>query len=611
MKYELRIMVFLLAALSMILASLFITQPVHAQTTAASPLQPTTYNLPTTVSPTSPLYTDLLLHNMFHSFSCIMVGSSFIGQPCLTYQGGIPVLSQANLSGGLLGTTGNLIGMLYTNPPVRSVDYLASVGEGLGIVKEAHAQVVGSGANVLSPILTLWKVSRNISYLIMVLIFVIIGLMVMFRNRINPQTVITAQAALPGLIIGLILITFSYFMSALISDTAFVGTNIVGYYFSIAQRPGDTPQNLVADISSKNILNIFTPFTKALSQSSVAGALDSIWDDLADPNTCRHCPTDLDPQKVLTILTGFIISQVLSPFGSLGGGIGQVIAGLTSFVGAAAGAKEIASFALAFIAMAILIYAMFRLLLRLINNYITIIFLTITAPFQFLAAALPGRQGIATDWILNMLANILAFPAVLAVFYFVAFILGSVHPINDGCNTFPTAKPNCAFIISQLNQTEQNNFVPVAHAAGGVVGDSAFPLFGGFDLGFINLLLAFGALVALPAIPDIIARTIGKVSQAGQLIGQELSGSTREGRGYAGQVSQGTSGMAGQVGRLQGERGLILASDPNNPDKLIWRRPSAGNVAEMLAGGTRAGQATRFKEGVGDFFGGIRKTFKR
>jgi len=53
----------------------------------------------------------------------------------------------------------SLIGALYMNPPVRTADYLASVGEGLGIVKEAHAQVSGSGASVLSPILSLWQVS--------------------------------------------------------------------------------------------------------------------------------------------------------------------------------------------------------------------------------------------------------------------------------------------------------------------------------------------------------------------------------------------------------------------------------------------------------------------
>ncbi|MBI2335019.1 hypothetical protein HYU96_04445 [Candidatus Daviesbacteria bacterium] len=538
--------------------------------------------VPSYVPPTSPVYTDLLVHNLFHTFSCLSVGSSVIGQPCLTYQKGIPVLSQVNLQGGALGATTSIIGALYLNPPVRTGDYLASVGQGLGIVKEAKAQVIGSGAQVLSPILTLWQVSRNIAYVFMIIIFVVIGLMVMFRNRINPQTVITAQAALPGLVIGLIMITFSYFLAGLISDMAFVGTNVVGYYFSIAQRPNAQPQILVDKIQGQNILGLFTPFTKAISSSSVADALNSIWDHLADPNTCRFCPWDLDPQKVLTTLAAFVVSQIVMPFGGMFGGPGQIVAGIISFGGTALAPIEVASLALSFAAMAILIYAMFRLLLRLINNYLTIIFLTIIAPFHFLASALPGRQGLATNWILNMLANILAFPAVLAVLYFVAYILGP---------GFVQPPQSEVFQITQLNQAEPNNLTPVAQAAEGrIVNKSTFPLFGGLDFSFINLLLAFGALVALPAIPDIIARTVGRIGVAGQLIGQELGGSYGAGRGYAGQISQGTSGLAGQVGRITDEPGLFF-----DPTTKQWRQPRT--PGEMLSAGTKSGQLRRTTRG--------------
>ncbi|MBI2039681.1 hypothetical protein HYT18_01285 [Candidatus Microgenomates bacterium] len=572
--------------LFVILILTLVATPVSAQTStpSASPLQPTTYNLPPTVSPTSPLYTDLLVHNLFHSFSCLAVGQSVIGQACLTYQltqntqgaiQSIPVLSQTNLSGGALGATTSLIGMLYQNPPIRTADYLASVGQGLGIVKEAHAQVVGSGANVLSPILALWQVSRNIAYLVMIIIFVIIGLMVMFRQRINPQTVITAQAALPGLVIGLILITFSYFLAGLISDTAFIGTNLVGAYFSAVKGHSDKPQNLVDEIKSQNVLTIFTPFTRIASFDKVSDALSSIWNDLADPNVCRNCPWEQDPQKVLTALMAFLVAQVIMPFGGMLGGPGQLAAGVISFGGAALLPTQLVTVGLTFVAMVILIYAMFRLLLRLINNYLSIIFLTITAPFQFLAAALPGRQGTATNWILQMLANILAFPAVLAVFYFVAFLLGQ---------DFGPLK------VSQINQVQNNGPVTAAYAQGKInVADiETFPLFGGMDLEFIRILLAFGALVALPKIPDLVARALGAVSEAGQLLGQELGGSVAAGRGYAGQFQQGASGLAGQAGRLTNE--------------TYYYRDEAGNlkVNPMLS---RAGQISKAISNVKGWFG--------
>ncbi len=508
-----------------------------------------------------------------------------IGQPCLTYQvtknaqgaiQSIPVLSSANLSGGLLGTTTGLIGSLFANPPVRTSDYLASIGHDLGI-KEAHAQVIGSGASVLSPVIKLWTVSRNISYIFMIIIFLVIGLMVMFRQRINPQTVITAQAALPGLVIGLIMITFSFFFAGLISDIAFVGTNIVGYYFTAAQEI--PPQNLVKDMSSKNVVSIFTPFTKAVSGEKIKLFIASIWDDLSIPNTG---PKDMDPQKALTLLTSFILFQITSPFGSLVPGWGQAVSGLVSVVGGLTDASGIAGFVLSFIAMIVLIYAMFRLLLRLVNAYLTIIFLTFTAPFQFLFASLPGRQGIATSWILNMLANILAFPAVLAVLYFVAFLLGSTY--TNSCMS------SCVFNITEINQAPNAAFISPVYAQDyHIVGKQAFPLFGNFDLDFIEMLLAFGALVALPSIPDIINRSIGRLGVTGQLIGQEISSSVSGGRGYAGQFQQGIGSAAGQIGRVTDEPGWTLT--PTGWERVT---PTSGHSAEQIRlSGARPGLGTR------------------
>lgn len=521
----------------------------HAQApipSALPTLTPVPYTLPPNVSPISPLYTDLLVNNLFHSFSCLAIGQSLIGQPCLTYQvtknaqgvlQGIPVLSQTNLSGGALGATTSIIGALYQNPPVRTADYLASVGQGLGIVKTANAQVVGSGAQVLSPILKLWQVSRNISYVFLIIIFLVIGLMVMFRNRLNPQTVITAQTALPGLVIGLIMITFSYFFAGLISDMAFVGTNIVGYYFSAVQEKPS--QNLVDDMQKQNILSIFSPLTSILNQDNVSHALDSIWPSLERKNRQEWNPLDFDPSRVITALAGMMMTQLVMPFASMFGPIGSIIGGVVTFGAVASKPTAIAGFALAFIAMVILIYSMLKLLLRLINNYLTIIFLTFSAPFQFLFASLPGRQGITTNWIMNMLANILAFPAVLAVLYFVAFLIGPEFIKEYYPNCRDISQP-CVFRISQLNQ---------------IVDKSTFPLFGGLELDFIRLILAFGALVALPSIPDILGRTIGRMSQAGQMLGQEISGGIGQGQRYAGQFQSGVGGLTGRVGQVTDIKG--------------------------------------------------------
>lgn len=553
--------------------------PITAATSSAVTLPTALNQIPTTISPSSPFYTDLIVHNLFHSFSCLAVGHSIIEQPCLTYQvtrnsqgvvQSIPVLSQINTSGGVLGTTTSLIGMLYTNRPIKTTDYLASVGQDLGIIKKANAQVIGSGAQVLNPILRLWQVSRNISYVVLIIIFVLIGLMVMFRSKINPQTVITAQAAIPGMIVGLILITFSYFLAGLVSDMAFIGTNVVGFYFSAVRKQADQPQNLVQDISTENSLSIFSDFVGIVTRERAHTVVGTIFDGL-----------DAGTKANLRVVIGFITAQFFAPLtASIPPPLGLITAVALPLVTGGITAADPAftlSFLLSFIAGFVLLYAMLKLLLRLVTAYLTIIFLTISAPFQFLAAALPGRQGIATGWILSMLGNVLAFPAVLVIFYFVAFILAPLQPGKD----FGPLR------ISNINQSQNNTVIPTIYAASDVdiIDSHTFPLFGGMDLAFIRILMAFGALVALPSIPDIVVRAIGKASQAGQMIGQEISSGVGGGQKYAGQYQQ--SGLQTVQNTQQGIFGKReLVYDPYSRE-FVRRVTSPGllQIDRSLPGG--------------------------
>lgn len=571
---------FIVYSLSFIVLILSTASIALAQTATPSALQPTTYNLPATVSPASPLYTDLLIHNMFHTFSCLAVGQSVIGQPCLTYkftqnaQGalqGVPVLSQVNTSGGVLGATTNLIGMLYQNPPVRTADYIASI-RGAGIVREANAQVGGSGAAVLNPILKLWQVSRNISYVIMILIFMVIGLMIMFRNKINPQTVITAQTALPGLVIGLIMITFSFFFAGLISDMAFVGTNVVGYYFTAAQNK--PPEDLAQKLTGSNILNIMGSMADIVSNENVSQFVDATFKSLGSDakDAVRMLVFWISAQFASNLVPDDLLSgsTKLSPYALL---LKPVVGGIIGAGTAFFGISPLLGRLLGFAAALALIYAMLKLFFKLITAWLTIIFLTISAPFQFLFASLPGRQGMMTGWMLNMLGNILIFPAVIAVVYFVVFLLGPSKCPKD-------SRGDCLIQVSATNQTNTSLISPV-YAVDGIeiVGKDTFPLFGGIKLDFVKILLAFGALMALPSIPDIITRAIGKAGQAGQMMGQEIMGNARFGQGYA-QRSY-TSGI--EVGQ-QVKTGVAGQTSFNAEGKLVVSRPGVIREAGVVGG---------------------------
>ncbi|OGE14632.1 hypothetical protein A3F00_00460 [Candidatus Daviesbacteria bacterium RIFCSPHIGHO2_12_FULL_37_11] len=513
--------VFCFIFFSVILNTYYIL-PVNAQETSQIPVftssayQPINVN---SVPPQSPLYANLMVNNLLHAFSCLMAGASPMGQPCVDYLNGVPVISSVNTSGGLLGAVANLNTIVIANPPIRTGQYLATIGDSLGLVKEANAQVSGSGAGVLQPILKLWQVSRNIAYIAMIIIFLIIGLMVMFRQRINPQTVITAQAALPGLVIGLIMITFSYFLASLVTDMSYVATNLVGYYFQSAGATTNT-QSLSAVTADKPATEIFSTLINGVFGSDAVIKLPfNLNPVIVSGTTTVYNSLEGLPKDIIDWLIRFGVYSLGSAVGGFLGGIGGLAGGvpgtisalfggpaggiLANLIAGVGGYGNVLALLLTFVGALMLIYTLFRLLIKLITNYLAIIFLTITAPFHFLAASLPGRQEIAVDWIRNMLCNVLAFPGVLAVFYFVAYLIGP-----------------------------QNSTVFNISGSANIVGGNSLPLFGGLDIGFIRILLAFGALMATPTIPDIICNAVGKVGREGQMIEQEFSQSRQQAGDY-------------------------------------------------------------------------------
>jgi hypothetical protein len=519
--------------------------------------------LPQTIPQSSPTYANLVIFNIIHTFSCFAVGSSVIQQPCVEYKvldnftnikELTPVLSSSNTSQGALGFVSSTIGSLYSSPPVSTSEFTAHLGDDLGLIKTAHAQVGGSGNGVLSPVYALWVVSRNLCYLLMIIIFLSVGLMIMFRQKINPQTVISVQTALPGLVLGLIFITFSYFLSSLITDFAFVGTDLVGFFFQQAQGQPSPPQSLLAALSTHNPLTIIPRFIDSAYNVDYSIGINQLFNSF-NPNG--------PAQYALKLGVSFLAFQYGSQAGQLAAGPvsglvgalglfgGPAVAGslangtagiIPATVGAAAAlaAYNDPGYFFSWIIWLVLIVmlgiAMFRLLFVLIKNYLSIIFYTVASPFFFLAASLPGRSGIINEWIRNMLCLVLSFPAVIAVIYFAYFLLTS----TNGNALAVADKP---FLICPATS---NLFARDPSCLTPNFGTSAqtMPLFGGLNLNLINFLLAFGAIIATPSIPDIICKAIGKIGPYGQMIEQSITGAQKDAQGRI----QNSVGQAGKFG---------------------------------------------------------------
>src|SRR3989344_5276633 len=138
---------------------------------------------------------------------------------------------------GAIGFAAAMIGKLMGNLPISSHDYVQYVASKMNIAQPAYAQ--GTGYSVLSPLIRVWSAFRNIAYLAYVLIFIFIGFMIMFRAKLDPQTVVNVQNSLPKLVITLLLITFSYAIAGFMVDLIYLGIYILIATFDSAGLLGE------------------------------------------------------------------------------------------------------------------------------------------------------------------------------------------------------------------------------------------------------------------------------------------------------------------------------------------------------------------------------------
>lgn len=143
---------------------------------------------------------------------------------------------KAFMPGGALGyTTMAMQGMSETKPPFSLATYAKDLKRNTIIGGETYAQPAEWGVNALrayyqdifkETTLAFWKQSRNLAYLLLVVVLIAMGFMVMFRTRIDPRTTMTATSALPKIAVGLVLVTFSYPIVSLAVDLIFVLTAV-------------------------------------------------------------------------------------------------------------------------------------------------------------------------------------------------------------------------------------------------------------------------------------------------------------------------------------------------------------------------------------------------
>lgn len=332
---------------------------------------------------------------------------------------------------GATQAVNGMIASLYTRPPISGTYYVAEKLQQFNPVQPAYAQAYpgGIGYSILQPVNKIWSSFRNAAYVGFVIIFVIIGFMIMFRRKISSQAVATIQDSLPRIVIALILVTFSYAIVGLIIDAMFVLLNVIA---ALLVGTGQLSQSGANKIFDQNIFEIVF--------SSMEGIFGSISDAIA---------------SMLNDLLGK--GSIKGIVGFMGGTVVGIIA-----------------------AVAVLMVSL-RIFLMLLMAYVSLILLTIFAPFILLFEALPGNNSFK-EWFKQIIANLSVFPTV-AVMIMLAGMISGITALG--------AEPGAEALIRQQS-----------------IGN--FPLLSGvFKADAIGNLIGLGLLLMTPSAAKIVKERLG------------------------------------------------------------------------------------------------------
>lgn len=282
---------------------------------------------------------------------------------------------------GLVGLLDDTTAGLIASQPSLNVNQLMA-SEWIPGYDEAQNAAYAGGAEFLTStgINRLSEISRNLSYLIYIVVLIAAGFMIMFRNKIGGQVAVTIFNTIPNVIISLLMTTFSFAIAGLILNISAAATNVIGSILT------NTFQVNAADT---HVTNPFSLFKFGYY------ALDGFGQVLGDMLGGTGIGAAFEEMLALGAIGGILGLIVAGPAGLLFGAIAGIIVLLFVFIIAA--------------------IASVRVYITLLKAYLAIIFDVFLGPLVNALAAIPGRTGMRMDWIFRLLKNGLVFSCVSGV----------------------------------------------------------------------------------------------------------------------------------------------------------------------------------------------------
>lgn len=340
-----------------------------------------------------------------------------------------------NYNSSILGYMGNMIALPYQNPPSSGIAWVQDSMQNVGLVP--HTYAAGIGFYSLSAFQKIWQIFRNITFFLMALAIVAVGFLIMFRVKLDSQTVISIENSLPRIVITLLLITFSYAIAGFMVDLMYV---VIMIAINIFGNVGTTGIQSVTVDSLKNvyltnqvsIFNAFIGTTKYMDAyvDGLRGMIEII------PEWIKLFLYVGIYSYLYAALLGFL-TRTFGDNIDIGADVSIVVAGLNLkfsrlvffiIFGVILGIilPIFIYFVIPFLfALLVLLFLFFRIFFMLLRCYVQIVINIIFAPVLILPNVLPGNNAFM-DWFKRIVGNLAAFPITIILLITVQLIA-----IND------------------------------------------------------------------------------------------------------------------------------------------------------------------------------------
>ena len=338
-----------------------------------------------------------------------------------------------------LGGVTNYLSMSYTNPPASGIYWAQEGMQKIGLAPKTYA-AEGIGLAGIKPFARIWTLFRNISYLLLTLLVVTIGLMIMFRVKINPQTVVTLESALPRIVVTIILITFSFAISGFAIDLMYAVILGAVSIFSGIDPDHFNAGRLNREYVTASFSTLWEGFFPALDSTRLSAknpigqfvGLADLGSSLINvlPSVIGHSLRVIMGAGLTYLALGMAFRDaggLLTPitkllnnvgfFGNTGGELAHpviyytlltlIIAVLIPFSVTFGG-----GWILAIVIWFTLLALFFRIMVMLFSSYLRVLLYVIFGPFLILTTAIPGRNGF-TQWLRSLLGELSVFPTVI------------------------------------------------------------------------------------------------------------------------------------------------------------------------------------------------------